>query len=630
MSKSIFRTKSVDKILADVASGFSDSEHHGTHLTKALNVKDLTLMGIAAVVGAGIFSTIGEAAFDGGPGVTILFVITAITCGFSALCYAEFASRIPVAGSAYTYAYASFGELIAWIIGWDLLMEYAIGNIAVAISWSTYFVNLLELVHIHVPAYLTMDYYSAFRANEQVQQLTASHNLAGITDALKQGALAWNNAPGIGSFRLIANMPALLIVVIITYLVYIGIRETKRATNGMVILKIAIVIAVIAIGFFYITPANWHPFMPNGFSGVMKGVSGVFFAYIGFDAISTTAEECENPQRDLPRGMIYSLVICTVLYILIALVLTGMVSYKTLAVGDPLAFVFNKVHLPGIGGVISFSAVIATASVLLIFQLGQPRIWMSMSRDGLLPKIFSRIHPKFHTPSFATIVTGFVVAIPALFLNLTVVTDLTSIGTLFAFVLVCGGVLMLPREAAVKGRFHMPYINSKYIAPVVFVAGIIAFWKPMLDLFSGDNAHENFPFFLFIILSAGLSAAAFIKNLSLIPVLGLLSCFYLMTQLGYDNWIRFLGWLVIGLVIYVSYGYTHSHLGNKASITHKWCVRIAAIAGVLSIAAICIFDPQRDLLVEILDIIVAGCVGFLIAYLVAALFFKIARKGKTT
>src|ERR1700712_2107816 len=519
MSKSIFRKKSISKILADVASGFSDAEHSGSHLKKELNVKDLTLMGIAAVVGAGIFSTIGEASFYGGPAVSILFVITAITCGFSALCYAEFASRIPVAGSAYTYAYASFGELIAWIIGWDLLMEYAIGNIAVAISWSTYFVNLLEGFHIHMPEYLTMDYLTAFKANEQVQELTSSHKLGEITDMLKQGSIAWNTAPGFGDFRLIGNLPALLIVVVITYLVYIGIRETKKATNAMVFLKIAIVIVVIAIGFFYVTPANWHPFMPNGFSGVMKGVSGVFFAYIGFDAISTTAEECQSPQRDLPRGMIYSLIICTVLYILIALVLTGMVNYKSLAVGDPLAYVFNQVGLTKISGIISFSAVIATASVLLIFQLGQPRIWMSMSRDGLLPKAFSRIHPKYHTPSFATIVTGFVVAVPALFMNLTEVTDLTSIGTLFAFVLVCGGVLLLPREAAQAGRFHLPYINAKWITPLLFIGGMYLFYKDIIGLFTGKNAHENFPFFLFIILSTVLTVFAFIKNLSLIPVL---------------------------------------------------------------------------------------------------------------
>ncbi|WP_214071588.1 amino acid permease [Mucilaginibacter sp. dw_454] len=563
MSKSIFRKKSISKILADVASGFGDGEHSGSHLKKELNVRDLTLMGIAAVVGAGIFSTIGEASFYGGPAVSFLFIITAVTCGFSALCYAEFASRIPVAGSAYTYAYASFGELIAWIIGWDLLMEYAIGNIAVAISWSGYFLNLLEGFHIHVPDYLTMDYYSAFKAHGQVLQLTASHNLGQITDAMKAGATAWATAPGFGDFKLIANMPALLIVIIITYLVYIGIRETKRATNAMVYLKIAVIIAVILIGFFYVTPANWHPFMPNGFSGVMKGVSGVFFAYIGFDAISTTAEECENPQRDLPRGMIYSLIICTVLYILVALVLTGMVNYKDLQVADPLAFVFGKVGLSKISYVISISAVIATASVLLIFQLGQPRIWMSMSRDGLLPKAFSRIHPKYHTPSFATIVTGFVVAIPALFMNLTEVTDLTSIGTLFAFVLVCGGVLLLPREAAHKGRFHLPYVNSKFIVPVLFVVGMVVFWKPIMELFSGENAHENFPMFLFIILAAVLTVLSFIKNLSLIPVLGLMSCFYLMTQLGYTNWLRFLIWLVIGLVIYFTYSYKNSRLGKE-------------------------------------------------------------------
>lgn len=564
MSKSIFRRKSVDKILADVASGFSDSEHagSGSQLEKALNVKDLTLMGIAAVVGAGIFSTIGEASFNGGPGVTLLFVLTAITCGFSALCYAEFASRIPVAGSAYTYAYASFGELIAWIIGWDLLMEYAIGNIAVAISWSEYFVNLLEGFKIHLPTWVTMDYFSAFTAHEKVQELTAAGHLADITDRMKLAANAWATAPGIGNIKFIANLPALGIVIIITYLVYIGIRETKKATNAMVYLKILIVIAVIVIGFFYVTPANWHPFLPNGFGGVMKGVSGVFFAYIGFDAISTTAEECQNPQRDLPRGMIYSLIICTILYILIALVLTGMVNYKDLQVGDPLAYVFAKVGLKNISYVISISAVIATASVLLIFQLGQPRIWMSMSRDGLLPKAFSRIHPRFHTPSFATVVTGFVVAVPALFLSLTEVTNLTSIGTLFAFVLVCGGVLLLPREAAVKGKFHLPYINSQFIVPALFIVGIVVFHTKIMGLFSGDNLHEKFPYFLFILLSATLTVLAFIKKLSLIPVLGLVSCFYLMAELEYQSWIRFLAWLIIGLIIYFTYGYKHSVMGK--------------------------------------------------------------------
>ncbi|BAU53080.1 amino acid permease [Mucilaginibacter gotjawali] len=629
MSKSIFRKKSITKILADCASGFSDAEHSGgSSLKKELNVKDLTLMGIAAVVGAGIFSTIGLASFNGGPGVTILFVLTAITCGFSALCYAEFASRIPVAGSAYTYAYASFGELIAWIIGWDLLMEYAIGNIAVAVSWSTYFVNLLEGFHIHVPLYLTMDYYSAFTAHEQVLEFTKNHNLAAITDTIKEANIAWNTAPGFGGLKLIANIPALAIVVGITYLVYIGIRETKKATNAMVILKIAIVIAVIAIGFFYVTPANWHPFMPNGFGGVMKGVSGVFFAYIGFDAISTTAEECRDPQRDLPRGMIYSLIICTVLYILIALVLTGMVSYKNLAVGDPLAYVFNQVHLTKISGIISFSAVIATASVLLIFQLGQPRIWMSMSRDGLLPKIFSKIHPKFHTPSFATIVTGFVVGVPALFLNLTIVTDLTSIGTLFAFVLVCGGVLLLPREAAKAGRFHLPYINSKWIVPALFILCAYFFRNGIIGLFDGTHNKDDLPFFLFIGLSAVLTVLAFVKNLSLIPVLGLLSCFYLMTELGYTNWVRFLVWLVIGLDIYISYGYEHSLLGEKIAPWHKQAKKISMIGAILAIFVVVVFDPQESVTMDVIYGLLGFALGYLVVYSGAALLFSVFQKEK--
>jgi basic amino acid/polyamine antiporter, APA family len=571
MAKNYFRKKPITTILSDISQGFTETENTksgATHLKKVLGVRDLTFMGIAAVIGAGIFSTIGQAAFDGGPGVTLLFIITAITCGFSALCYAEFASRIPVSGSAYTYAYASFGELIAWIIGWDLLMEYAIGNIAVAISWSEYFTNLLEGFNIHMPAHFTMDYLSALRANEKVQALTASGNLVDITESLKYQASAWNNAPGIGSLKLIADLPALAIVFFITYLVYIGIRETKRATNAMVLLKIGVVIGVIIIGFFYVTPANWSPFLPNEFSGVMKGVSGVFFAYIGFDAISTTAEECKDPQRDLPKGMIYSLIVCTVLYILIALALTGMVNYTELQVADPLAFVFKKVGLNEISYIISVSAVIATASVLLIFQMGQPRIWMTMSRDGLLPGAFSRIHPKYRTPSFSTIVTGLVVAIPALFMNLTEVTDLTSIGTLFAFVLVCGGVLVLEKdENAPAGKFRIPYINARYIVPGLLIAALITFWTPVTALFEfKGNWHEfkdTLPYFLFMIVAAIIAFLSFTKNLSLIPVLGLLSCLYLMTELGYKNWERFLIWLAVGLIIYFTYSYKNSRLNKE-------------------------------------------------------------------
>lgn len=568
MPHPLFRKKSIAAILADAESGLSDATHSASGLKKILKVRDLTAMGIAAIVGAGIFSTIGNASYEGGPGVSLLFIITAVACGFSALCYAEFASRIPVSGSAYTYAYASFGELVAWIIGWDLLMEYAIGNIAVAISWSQYFVNLMEGLHIHIPHYLTTDYLSASRSfKEASAEILKGGTLESLSQNVRPGYLAWMNAPHIGNFKLIADIPALAIVFLITWLVYTGIKETRRATNMMVVFKIIILIVVIAIGFFYVAPANWSPFLPNGFSGMMKGVSAVFFAYIGFDAISTTAEECENPQRDLPRGMIYSLIICTILYILIALVLTGMVSYKELQVGDPLAFVFKRVGLNQISYIISFSAVIATASVLLVFQMGQPRIWMSMSRDGLLPKAFSRIHPKYKTPSFATIVTGFFVAIPALFLNLTEVTDLTSIGTLFAFVLVCGGVLLLPKreEGEAAPKFKIPYISSQFIVPVLFIVGVLFFWKNFLGLFNFSEGWEVFrdklPFFLFVILSIALTIASFAKKLSLIPVLGLASCFYLMTELGYTNWLRFLIWLVIGLVIYFFYSKQHSKLG---------------------------------------------------------------------
>ena len=569
MANNFFRKKSTTTILADAAAGYSDGENPESgvpHLSKVLKVKDLTFMGIAAVIGAGIFSTIGGAAFNGGPGVTILFIITAITCGFSALCYAEFASRIPVSGSAYTYAYASFGELIAWIIGWDLLMEYAIGNIAVAISWSEYFTNLLRGFDINIPSYLTMDYLSAYRASESLQQLTADGKPAEITDAMRINAQAWADAPQIGNLRLVADIPALLIVLLITWLVYIGIRETKRATNAMVMLKIAVVIFVIVAGFFYVNPANWDPFFPNGMGGVMKSVSGVFFAYIGFDAISTTAEECENPQRDLPKGMIYSLIICTVLYILIALVLTGMVNYKELQVADPLAFVFQKIGLHKISYIISVSAVIATASVLLIFQLGQPRIWMAMSRDGLLPKAFSKIHPKYKTPSFSTIITGIAVAVPALFLNLTEVTDLTSIGTLFAFVLVCGGVLLLEEDKnAPEGRFKIPYLNSKYLVPGLLIGAVAIWHEPLIKTFEYDgweSFREKIALILFLIIAMIFAVLSFLKNLSFIPVAGLLSCFYLMTELEYSNWIRFLAWLLAGLVVYFTYSYRNSKL-NK-------------------------------------------------------------------
>ncbi|HYE75829.1 MAG TPA: amino acid permease [Blastocatellia bacterium] len=585
----LLRRKTVEQIQHDAALGFSEDESHGG-LRRALGVLDLTSLGIAAVIGAGIFSTIGNAAYNGGPAVALLFVFTAIACAFAAFCYAEFASMIPVAGSAYTYAYASFGELVAWIIGWDLLMEYAIGNIAVAISWSDYFTELVRGYGINIPPYLTMDFLTASRGFEKVQgMLSAGQTLdaIGASEGIGNAVTAyqaWSSAPRIGGIPLVCDLPALGIVLIITTLVFVGIRESKRASNFMVGLKLAVIFMVIVLGAFYVDPKNWSPFAPNGIAGVLKGVSAVFFAYIGFDAISTTAEECKDPQRDLPRGMIYSLIICTVLYVLIALVLTGMVSYTTLAVGDPLAFVFGPegANLPWIKGIVAISAVIAMATVLLVFQLGQPRIWMAMSRDGLLPPIFSAIHPRFKTPWFSTILTGIVVAVPSLFMNLTEVTDLTSIGTLFAFVLVSGGVLILNEKSPnLERKFKTPYINARYFLPILFilVIGGLMLFKPqaIATFFSLSNPDDpsagvwevfrhKIPMLIFMVVSVVILVLSITKNLSLIPVLGLLSCGYLMTELGIVNWFRFGIWLVVGLVIYFAYGSWHSNLARQKTM----------------------------------------------------------------
>lgn len=576
--KHLFRRKSIDMILAHSRT----EEEAGHVMRKDLNVRDLTAFGIAAIVGAGIFSTIGNAAANGGPAVSLLFVFSAIACGFSALCYAQFASSIPLSGSAYTYAYASFGELIAWIIGWDLIMEYAVGNIAVAISWSGYFCGLLAGFGIHIPDYLAIDYLSAFRGFREAGDLMAAGMpMAELPGELAKAWSAWSTAPMLGGVRLIADVPAFTIVVLITWLVYKGIRESKRASNIMVLLKVAILLMVIAVGAFYVNPANWSPFAPNGIGGVLKGVSGVFFAYIGFDAISTTAEECKNPQRDLPRSMIYSLIITTILYVAISLVLTGMVSYHLLGVSDPLAFVFDKLHLTKLSGVIALSAVIAMASVLLVFQVGQPRIWMSMSRDGLLPPVFAKLHPRYQTPAFSTIITGILVAVPTLFMNLTEVTDLTSIGTLFAFVLVSGGILILDGKKTPSGKlgskgsgkFRVTYINSRYWLPVIWLAVFLLILKldpedlrAMVDFhrIPGESAWDVFkhkiPHAAFLIVAVYVTWIAVKNELSLIPALGLLTNFYLMSHLGITNWLRFGIWLVIGLALYFAYGAKHSRI----------------------------------------------------------------------
>jgi basic amino acid/polyamine antiporter, APA family len=556
MAGSIFRKKPISNVIPD---------GHGTQLNKILGVRDLTAMGIAAVIGAGVFSTIGQAAFNGGPGVSLLFVITAITCGFSALCYAEFASRVPVSGSAYTYSYVVFGEIIAWIIGWALILEYAIGNIVVAISWSTYFNNLLvHIFNIHLPDWMLIDTTTARDAFNEATKFMAAGDFSNLADVKKYefAINAWNNAPIIGGNHIFFNLPAFIVVGLITWLAYIGIKESKNSANYMVVFKVAVIIFVIIAGAFFVDVNNWTPFLPNRFEGVLKGVSAVFYAYIGFDAISTTAEECKNPQRDIPRGMMYSLAICTLLYVLIALVLTGIENYsKFNGVNDPLAFIFEN-RAPWIEKIVSVSAVVATTSVLLVFQLGQPRIWMSMSRDGLLPKKFQTIHPKYHTPSFATIVTGFLVAIPALFMQSNFMTNMTSIGTLFAFVLVSGGVLLLPRIAKEPGKFRLPYINGRFIVPILFAGFLYLFRTRVSEMFDNLDKAETVLFLIFIVLASILTILTVIKKFSVIPILGVLFCAYLMIEIPADSWGYFFIWMALGLAIYFAYGYRKSKLAK--------------------------------------------------------------------
>jgi amino acid transporter len=565
--KKLFRKKSVSKILEDVKSGYADGEGH--EMNKVLGVRDITFFGMAAIIGAGIFSTVGSACADGGPAIIFLFLAIAVACGFSALCYAEMASRIPVSGSAYTYTYATFGELIAWIIGWDLIMEYAIGNVTVAISWSGNLTTFLEQIGIHIPGYLSHGYLEVKKVAAEFVAATASGGE--VTAYMSQMNSIWENAPSIGSMPMILNLPAFLITVLITALVYIGIKESRSVANGMVVFKVLVVILIIILGFFYVRPENWSPFAPNGASGVLKGVAAVFFAYIGFDALATVAEECKDPQRDLPKGMINSLIIATVLYILIALALTGMVKYSELNNEAFLANAFLSRGIDWIGGIIAFSALIATASVMLVFQIGQPRIWMSMSRDGLLPKKFSKIHKKYKTPSFATIITGILVGVPSLFMDADSVTDMCSIGTLFAFALVCGGIVIMHyRKDEEKPKFKVPYISAQYFLPLLTVGVLIWLFvsKDTTDsyayglFYSQENLLSQVPTWIFYISLVVLAVLSFMKKLSLIPMLGLLFCLYFLSTLGATNWFRFLIWLGIGVVIYFLYSERNSKLNQ--------------------------------------------------------------------
>jgi len=527
MFKELFRTKSIEQLQATI----DEPEHK---LRRNLTAFDLTLFGLGAIIGAGIFSTIGTAAagniIDGrlaaGPGLVVSILVVAFACLFTALAYAEMASMIPVSGSAYTYAYATMGELAAWIIGWDLLLEYAVSNVAVAISWGDYARSFLaNVLHVHIPGWLAMDPRSALALNESAEASVTIAKKLDMLVAAKAGGpesamfANWDvlkEAPALFGFPVTINLLAVLITVVITYLVYRGIKESSRANNWMVILKVFILLLVIGAGARFISGDNYTPFFPNGWKGVQAGAAIIFFAFIGFDSVSTTAEECCNPGRDLPRGILWSLGICTIIYALIALVVTGMMKYGQLeGIADPLAYIFEQKELTVLAGIISAGAVVATTAALLVFQVGQPRIFMAMGRDGLLGSWFSKISRNRGTPANATMVTGLMVAIPAAFLNIGEVVELCNIGTLFAFVLVCIGVIIL--------RLKRPEVPRRFKMPLYWISA----------------------------------------------PLGILACIWLAMGLPALTWKRFFLWLLAGLVIYVAYGRKNSRLQRLRDVGAK-------------------------------------------------------------
>jgi APA family basic amino acid/polyamine antiporter len=496
MLQDLFRRKSMDQLAADL----EEPEHR---LKKALGPIDVTALGIGAIIGAGIFATIGTAAAGdatrpgAGPALILSFVVTGIACGFAALCYAEFAAMIPISGSAYTYAYATLGELIAWIIGWDLIIEYAVGNVAVAISWANYFKTLMSGFGIAIPDWISTDYRTAAR-------------IPGLLE----------NAPHIFGVPIVFNLLAIGIVAAITVVLVIGIRESATMNTTMVMLKLIVLGFFVIVGWSYMKGANFRPFMPNGWAGVQAGAAIVFFAYIGFDAVSTVAEETRNPTRDLPIGIIGSLIISTLIYILVAAVFTGIIPFTVLKQklateqAEPLTMALQYANIGRFAnlfvGIVAFGSVVAHTAVLLVFQLGQPRIFFSMARDGLLPQSFAKVHPRFQTPHVTTILTGVAVGVCAMFTSIDEMVDLTNIGTLFAFILVCIGIVILRRREPERRRtFRVP-------------------WSPVL------------------------------------PLLGVVSCVYLMLGLPWITWIRFGLWLVVGMVVYFSYGFRRSRLNAAA------------------------------------------------------------------
>jgi APA family basic amino acid/polyamine antiporter len=470
----LFRTKSINKVIAE-------SETGGSRLQRSLSAFDLTMIGIGAIIGAGIFALTGNAAATkAGPAVVLSFVLSGIGCAFAGLCYAEMAAMIPVAGSAYTYAYATLGELFAWIIGWALVLEYAVGAITVAISWSGYLVRFLEKgFDIHLP----FEWVNGYMVTQTDAAGVIHHGLF--------------------------NVPAVLLVCAITVLLIVGVKESARATSAIVFIKIAAVLLFIGIGATHVNTANWSPFVPFGPWGIVQGAGTIFFAYIGFDAVTTMSEEAKNAQRDLPIGIIASLVVCTVLYIAVAGVLTGMVPYLELKDPAPVTLALSRVGVSWGVTLVSIGALAGLGSVVMVMMMGQPRVFLAMSRDGLLPAGISKIHPKYQTPARSTILTGVVVAVCASTMSTEIAGNLTSMGTLFAFVLVCLGVLVLRKTDPSRPR--------PFKAPLVPV----------------------------------------------VPVLGMLTCLGMMAGLDGATWINFFVWLAIGLCIYFSYGKRHSVLHHS-------------------------------------------------------------------
>ena len=494
--RQLLRTKSIDAI-------FLEAQREGASLKKVLGPWSLTALGVGAIIGTGIFATIGSASGGyahrpgAGPALVVSFVVTAVVCAFTALCYAEFASMVPVAGSAYTYAYATLGELVAWIIGWDLLLEYAIGNTAVAITWAGYMNALLRGFHADLPWWLATDYRTAATAGLLT---TPPYGEAG--------------APHVLGVPIVFNALAVFIVALITAVLVWGVKESARFNGLMVVVKLAVLAFFVLASTRFVKPENWHPFAPNGFGGIGAGAAIIFFAYIGFDAVSTCAEECKNPGRDMPAGILGSLAICTVVYVVVGGVFSGLIPYPALAAlseeqrSEALTVAMTYVHMPDwMVGVVALGSVVAQTAVLLVFQLGQPRILLAMARDGFLPPVFARVHPRFQTPHVATILTGVLVAFVSAFANIDEMVNLTNIGTLFAFMLVCAGIIVMRfREPGRARPFRVPF------GPLV------------------------------------------------VPLLGLGSCGFLVWYLPPDSWVRFVVWLVVGLGVYGLYGFRHSRL----------------------------------------------------------------------